>query len=348
MPGTAALFNKDDRHSKLKLAFLTLTLALTGTFARAAPLSKAAWVIETHTVDPANYYGEMLGNGMIGIVTAPHPLATGPLFLNGAYEKLSAEEPLAPPCLMTSFDVFGLELSIDGISIDHGQVSGLSQSMDYRSATFTTQFIIPGKAEVATYLRALRSRPSSAMIEVEIRPLRTIEVQASGSLVAPALLREVRHFPLKPNSYHPVHGLHAVATAVGKGPTGELTFGAAQTFLFDEPVGASPALSMTPTGIQFTRRLEAGKRYRFALVGSTLSSAHTTDPLNGAARLTIDAAIESRQKLVQQHERDWAELWKGAIIIDGDPRIQREVNAMLYHLYASIREGSGFSIPRWV
>jgi trehalose/maltose hydrolase-like predicted phosphorylase len=95
---------------------------------------------------------------------------------------------------------------------------------------------------------------------------------------------------------------------------------------------------------KFTRKLKAGERYSFAVVGSVISSAHVADPHNEAERLTLYAALEGRERLLAAHRRAWDQLWQGDIVIDGDPAVQREVRLMLYHLYAFARAGTAYSL----
>ena len=39
------------------------------------------WLLKTDTVNPSNYYGETVANGMVGIVSSPEPLRLKMLFL---------------------------------------------------------------------------------------------------------------------------------------------------------------------------------------------------------------------------------------------------------------------------
>jgi len=49
--------------------------------------SQDAWVIKTPVIDPANYYGETVANGVIGIVSSAEPLKCKDVVLNGAYDQ---------------------------------------------------------------------------------------------------------------------------------------------------------------------------------------------------------------------------------------------------------------------
>ena len=46
----------------------------------------AAWTIEAKTIDPNNYYGVTVANGMVGIVSSPEPMKVKDVVLNGVYD----------------------------------------------------------------------------------------------------------------------------------------------------------------------------------------------------------------------------------------------------------------------
>ena len=47
---------------------------------------RAAWKVETSSIDPANYYGVTLANGVTGIVSSAEPLKVKDEVLKGAYD----------------------------------------------------------------------------------------------------------------------------------------------------------------------------------------------------------------------------------------------------------------------
>ena len=87
-----------------------------------------------------------------------------------------------------------------------------------------------------------------------------------------------------------------------------------------------------------------GQTYRFALVGSAVSSAHYKDAHNEAERLTIYAALEGEERLLKRHKAAWAKLWQSDIIVEGNVDDQRDIHSMLYHLYSFVREGTAYSL----
>ena len=46
-----------------------------------------AWHIVADNIDPANYHGITVANGMIGLVSSPEPMKVKDVVLNGAYDN---------------------------------------------------------------------------------------------------------------------------------------------------------------------------------------------------------------------------------------------------------------------
>jgi trehalose/maltose hydrolase-like predicted phosphorylase len=91
--------------------------------------------------------------------------------------------------------------------------------------------------------------------------------------------------------------------------------------------------------MKFSKKINAGDSYRYAIVGSSITSAHHDDPLNEAERLTIFAKLQGRDRLIEMHNKAWDEMWKSDIEIEGDPQSQQDIHSMIYHLYSFVREG---------
>ena len=71
------------------ILFLNLTplSAQPSTASRQAPPAGDAWHIVADNIDPANYYGITVANGMIGLVSSPEPMKVKDVVLNGAYDN---------------------------------------------------------------------------------------------------------------------------------------------------------------------------------------------------------------------------------------------------------------------
>jgi len=315
-------------------------------------LQMDGWAIETDNIDPKNYFGETVANGMIGLVSSTLPFQSAKTFINGAYDVLRQGEP---SCILSGFDFLRLELRIDGSSVN--EVHRFHQTLELKGAFLKTSFEVGDKASVIYGLRALRQLPYNALMDITIvakRPL-TIMVASTVSSPGESLLSDVKMYPSRiefPGRLEPPHLL----AASGRTPGG-ITVAAAQGFIFEEPPDVAPAVmdrtdvaqqqstTDAPLAQVFSKVLAAGETYRFAIVGATLTSAHVNNPLNEAQRLTAFALVQGTRGLIAQHTRDWNTLWESDIRIDGDVETQRDVHSMLYHLYSFIRNGTGYSIP---
>jgi trehalose/maltose hydrolase-like predicted phosphorylase len=322
--------------------FFYFSIGLLGgaTSSLAAPADDG-WSIEAERIDPSNYFGVTVANGMIGLLSSATPFHMEQVLIGGAYE---ASQPGEVSCILATFDPVNIYISIDGHYIERAdQVSQLRQRLDLKQAVLTVSFDVEDKASVSYRIRALRQLPYSALLDVTVVAKKAMTLGALGLLQAPASLRETR-MSYKTIELAPEH-LVQLSAANAKGPSAALSVGAAQTFIFDEEVKAAPSLAQRADGLSFTKQLPAGATYHFSLVGSTLTSAHHRDPLNEALRLTAFAALQGADALIARHNAAWEALWKSDIVVESADDTQRDIRSMLYHLYSFVREDSGYSIP---
>src|ERR1700754_1401404 len=95
------------------------------------------WVIKADKIDPANYYGVTVANGMIGIVSSPEPFKVKNVVLAGAYDLYGRGRVSN---FLNSFNLLNMYLEIDGRSLGAADASGMKQELDMKSASFTTSF----------------------------------------------------------------------------------------------------------------------------------------------------------------------------------------------------------------
>src|SRR5581483_9572636 len=63
-----------------------LWLTVLGLFLFSLAHAQDEWIIKADKIDPANYYGITVANGMIGIVSSPEPFKVKNVVLAGAYD----------------------------------------------------------------------------------------------------------------------------------------------------------------------------------------------------------------------------------------------------------------------
>jgi trehalose/maltose hydrolase-like predicted phosphorylase len=297
------------------------------------------WKITATTIDPSHYYGVTVANGMVGIVSSPEPLQVKEVVLAGAYDLYGRGRVSN---FLRSFNLLHLSLEVDGKAVSASGISHFSQELDMRRALFTGSFDIPGKAFVTYSYCALRQLPYCALMNITISAQSAITVSAASIMEATDALKEVQNYF---NELDRPAGSIQLLTSTAKSPTGKLQLCASTAFIFSEANGQQPKVSHSMMdnnlhSMRFTKKLEAGTSYTFAITGTSITSAHHQDPLNEAERLTIYAVLEGRERLMKFHQAAWDQLWKSDITIEGDPQAQQDVHSMLYHLYSFVREGT--------
>lgn len=316
------------------LFFLFLSVSLQG---------QDPWKIVATDIDPDNYYGVTVGNGMLGIVSSAHPFRTDNVVLAGSYDKYGRGRVSN---FLNGFNMLNTSVSIDGKSINRDNISGFTQTLDMKQAMHTSHFSFGEKADVTYSYLALRQLPYCALLVIEVEPKTDLTFSAVNIQEVPDAFRDGQMY------YNEINRKHAaikLLTIQANSPTGRLTVCASSAFLFPENAGEEPrVIHNTPNNnshqMRFSRKLQKGEKYRFCIVGSTLTSAHHPDPMNEVERLTVFAHLEGYERLVARHLSQWNELWQSDILVEGDAQAQQDIHSMIYHLYSFVREGSELSI----
>ncbi len=308
------------------------------------------WKITAAKIDPSNYYGITVANGMIGIVSSPEPFKVKDVVLAGAYDLYGRGRVSN---FIRSFNLLNMRLDIDGRTIDAKSAANMKQELDMRRAAFTTTFDYGDKATVSYTYYSLRQLPYTVLMDVNVTAKKDIAINAASVMEAPDLLRDVQNYY---NEIDRPHTTISLLTSTAQSPTGKMLMCASNTFLFGEAHGQEPRIihEMWDNNMhlmKFGKKIKAGETYRFSIAGSSITSAHHDDPLNEAERLTIFAKLEGRDRLLNFHTKAWDDLWKSDITIEAAgpasagevAQSQQDIHSMLYHLYSFTREGTSLS-----
>jgi trehalose/maltose hydrolase-like predicted phosphorylase len=300
------------------------------------------WKISAEKIDPNNYYGITVANGMIGIVSSPEPFKVKDVVLAGAYDLYGRGRVSN---FLKSFNLLNMYLEIDGKRIAGKDAANMKQELDMQKANFTTQFDYADKSSVSYTYYSLRHLPYTVLMDISITAKKDITITGASVMEAPDALRDVQNYY---NEIDRPHVVISLLTSSAKSPTGKLLMCASNTFLFSEHHGQEPRVihEMWDNNMhlmKFSKKIRAGETYSFTIAGSSITSAHHDDPLNEAERATIFAKLEGRERLINFHTRAWEELWKSDIQIEGDPQSQQDIHSMIYHLYSFTREGTALS-----
>jgi protein-glucosylgalactosylhydroxylysine glucosidase len=300
------------------------------------------WKITANKIDPSNYYGVTVANGMLGVVSSAEPFKVKDVVLAGAYDLYGRGRV---GNFLKSFNLLNMYMDIDGRRLGAADATNMEQSIDMQNAAFTTSFDYGDKATVSYTYYALRQLPYTVLMNVTVTAKKDININAASVMEAPDALKNVENYY---NEIDRPHVVISLLTSQAKSPTGKLTMCASNSFLFTEAHSNEPRVihEMWDNNMhlmKFGKKINAGTSYTFSIAGSSITSAHHADPLNEAERLTIYAKLEGAKRLVEFHQKAWKDLWTSDIVIEGDAQAQQDVHSMLYHLYSFTREGTALS-----
>lgn len=302
--------------------------------------TSSPWHIHANNIDPTNYYGITVANGMVGLVSSPEPMKVKDVVLNGVYDNYQRGRVSN---ILKTFSHMNMELVIDGSLV--GAQSNFTQTLDMKNAKLITDIDIASKATVKQELMSLRNLPYTSLSVIEITAKKDIEIIASNMITAPDHLSDVRNYY---SVINPPHVLVPLQTSEAFSPGGKKV-ATSTSYIFPEKHGHEPEVIHEERDynmhfMKFKKTIKKGETYRFALVGSTISSVQNNDPRNEAERLTLFARLEGIERIQNGHTKAWDKLWKSDIIIEGDLESQRAVRSALYHLYSFARKGTALSL----
>ncbi|HEV8084672.1 MAG TPA: glycoside hydrolase family 65 protein [Chitinophagaceae bacterium] len=322
-----------------KLAFIIIVVF---SFLFSLAQKNDSWTIVADKINPSDYYGETVANGVIGIVSSPNVLRCKDVVLNGAYDQYGRGRVSN---FLQSFNLVNMNLDIDGHRIGNVDASNMKQVLDMKHASFKTTFEYQDKATVSYTYYALRNLPYTVLVDVTINAKKNIEIIPASVMEAPDALKDVQNYY---NEIDRPHVTLSLLSSIAKSPTGKLTFASSTTFLFDEAHGSEPRLihEMWDNNMhlsKFKKSLKAGTTYHFSIAGASITTAQHDDPLNEAERYVIYAKLQGTERLLKFHNAAWDELWKSDIVIEGDEASQQDIHSAMYHLYSFVREGTSYS-----
>ena len=308
-----------------------------------APKAQDAWKIKADQVDPNQYFGITIANGILGVVSSPQPFKVKNVVLAGAYDTYGRGRVSN---FLNGFNLLNMYVEIDGKRLDEKNTEHLKQELDMHHAGFSSQLDYGSKATIKYTYYALRHLPYSVLMDVTIIAKEDLNFSAASIMETPDALREVQNYY---NEIDRPHVTLSLLTSTAKSHTGKLQLCASNSFIFSEKHGDEPKIihEMWDSNnhlMKFNKKLKAGESYTYSVVGSTITSAQHADPLNEAERMTIFARLEGRERLIKFHKQAWEDLWKSDITIEGDPQAQQDIHSMLYHLTSFSRAGTSYSL----
>ncbi|AWX45602.1 Alpha,alpha-trehalose phosphorylase [Flagellimonas maritima] len=321
-------------------AFLALLLSILNLSGQ-----KDGWKITSEKVE--KYTGIVTANGRIGILPEDKPFKTKSIILNNVYDK---ESPLGVSKILLGINFANLDVEIDGEEINGNNISGWSQTLDMKTAGFTTNFTFKDKARVSYTIYTLRNVQYSGYIDVVIEPLKDITIKTTGVITTP----DEYHSPN--STFRILQDLETtmpVLQTVAESRMGKHVVATSATFIWhainstrehQRPELKHEQVSAYDNRLSFKKTLKKGEKFEFAWTGAVCTTQDFDDPQTESERFVIFNLLTPSTDLLGQHKKLWEELWEGDIIIEGNVQDQLDVRLALYHLYAFSRGDSDLSI----
>src|ERR1700749_5177977 len=96
--------------------------------------SQDPWIIKADKIDPSNYYGITVANGMIGIVSSPEPFKVKDVVLAGAYDLYGRGRVSN---FLKSFNLLNMYLEVDGKRLGNRDVANIKKGLEMQWAGFS-------------------------------------------------------------------------------------------------------------------------------------------------------------------------------------------------------------------
>ena len=304
-----------------------------------------AWNIEVN--DNSDYTGIAISNGRIGMLTSKKPLEIQHIVLNNVYD---VDPNLKVSQILHGMNFGNLDMYMDGEKITENNISNWKQTMHMQEASFTTSFDFKDKATITCTIYALRNVQYTGYIDMKVEAKEGVNVKVNGKITVP------EEYQKPTNTYEVLKDVETtmpILQSKAMSPFGKHLVSTSGTFIWhainssrehERPELTHNVINDYENALSFTKKITKGEKLEFAWTGAQCTSKDFSDPKSESERMVIFNLLNSREVLLDQHKKLWAELWEGDIEIEGDLTSQQDVRLALYHLYAFGRGDSDLSI----
>ncbi|MCL3782650.1 glycoside hydrolase family 65 protein [Prolixibacteraceae bacterium JC049] len=278
---------------------------------------------------------------MLGILPSEHPLKIENVVMNGVYDIYGRKDSISN--IVQGINFCNLDIRFeDGSRLSEIPTNNLDkweQKLDMKKAIFSGNYAVNG-LKVSNEVVALRNLPYNVLVNVVLEAEKDISIVVENEMSLGQGVNPVQYLTKK---FHTPKGEVKVAVNKTTTITSKKKVVATSAFLFEE--GKHPKeVKDGNQSMGFELKLKKGERFAFSLVGATCSTVDYVDPANEAKRFTLFAWLEGKEALLKRHTQAWADLWKGDVVVEGNVEDQKNIRLALYHLYAFVRKGSGYSL----
>lgn len=297
--------------------------------------------------ESSDYTGIAIANGRIGMLTSSKPFQIQHIVLNNVYD---VDPNLKVSQILHGMNFGNLDMYIDGKKVTEDNISNWQQTMDMKSAAFTTSFEYKDKAKISCTIYALRNLQYTGYIDISVQATKDIDVKVSGKIIIP------KEYQTPVNTFQVLKDLETtmpILQSVAKSPFGKHLVSTSSTFIWHKinssrehqrPELKHEIISDYENTLSFDYSIKKNENLDFAWTGAECTTKDFADPKSESERMVIFNLLNSKEVLLAQHKAQWNKLWQGDIVIEGDLQSQQDVRLALYHLYAFGRGDSNLSI----
>ena len=283
------------------------------------------WVITAGSNDV--YHPATVANGNIGVTPGKEPFEIRHIILGDTYRRGNID---AVSRIMQGIVPAALEMHSTNGAIRQNE---WSQHIDMLRAVHTTRFVT-GDAVVTYSIRALRNMPCAVMVQVDVEARKNTELRFVNRHILPGELTDTVRLD---RTVWCENGGRKIQKSAGSFNGGRDHMAAASVII------AGDGCTLEDAG-RIVMTLKKGQHAAFTLIGTICTTATFADPWNESELQVIYAVRQGTESLTAEHERQWRDLWRSDITIEGDMQAQQAVRFALFNIYSSIREDSRRSI----
>ena len=103
------------------------------------------WILTAKNINPSDYYGITVANGMIGIVSSPEPFKVKDVVLAGTYDLYGRGRVSN---FINSFNLLNMRLDINGKRVNSRTVENFNQELNMHDAAFSSSFDYSDQASI--------------------------------------------------------------------------------------------------------------------------------------------------------------------------------------------------------
>ena len=303
----------------------------------ALPAQDATFVLTTS--DPAYRIPAFIGNGAFSLVSTPLAITAAESYAAGVYDHAPGD--VARLAVLPAWNVFDVSDGRDRLADaarDTAALRDYRQTLDLYNGVLSTHYLwVHGARHTSVDVTAFVSRADPHLAVVRLRLVRG----EPGPLTVRFGLRPWPPPPRlalgKLERYQPQWTQDSVWY-----PGQLIETAGDSTWLTARAVGGTTRVAEVADVATDHAHGDTITLTKFVAIVTTRE---TAQPLARARSLVRAARARGYDALLAEHQAAWHRLWQTDIVVEGDPELQRVVHAMLFSLLASLREGSGLSIP---